>query len=195
VAAHPSLSTGTPLDVPVQPQRRKTPPAHPDRAMVSSPASKKERRERRTPETVPRARSSDLSPRHRRRTWLLEGRSSGSRILRPPSLPSHPSFPRESGQWHRSTVVPGYSDGLAPVFHRLPAVVGLGTPEGEDRPRPPGRGSPSTAMSISCCTDRGRRRQLAQPGLAFADRSRSGTSLAFRRGGSEVGPEADCHVR
>ena len=49
----------------------------------------------------------------------------------PTAEPSQPSLghPRESGQWHRSAIVPGYSDGLAPDFHRLPAIVGLGTPE------------------------------------------------------------------
>jgi len=46
----------------------------------------------------------------------LEGRSSGFRINRR-RRPSQPG-----GQWHGLRVVPGYSDGLAPDFHRFPAV-------------------------------------------------------------------------
>lgn len=62
--------------------------------------------------------------RSRRRTRsLLEGRSSGFRILRPPSLPNGGACVpcRSRRQWRHSTIVPGYSDGLAPDFHRLPA--------------------------------------------------------------------------
>ncbi len=53
----------------------------------------------------------------------------------------------------------------------------------------------STLRAMS--TDEALRKALAQPGLALADRSHSGSaaSLAFGREGSEVGPEADFHVR
>jgi len=45
----------------------------------------------------------------------LEGRSSGSRIIRC-DAPSQP----KTGQWLHASIVPGYSDGLAPDSHRLP---------------------------------------------------------------------------
>ncbi len=58
-----------------------------------------------------------------------------------------------AGQWPISTVVPGYSDGLAPDLHRLPS-----TPEAHSHfplssPAPHRRsGSPSTVMSSCLCT-------------------------------------------
>ncbi len=39
----------------------------------------------------------------------------------PAAEPSQPAHASVLGQWPRSTTVPGYSDGLAPDSHRLPA--------------------------------------------------------------------------
>jgi hypothetical protein len=61
----------------------------------------------------------------------LEGRSSGSRFIRfcaPSQSRPEPliqrttrGFATTTDQWHDAQIVPGYSDGLAPDSHRLPA--------------------------------------------------------------------------